>query len=400
VTTAPSSTRLSHLQSRVLAQRPTVEALRAMVDDLARWGFDSASKGELAELARRLGPVFVRDFNALTGRLDRLEKQVATGPAADAWEESKLVADAIDRVADDVIGFVEGSLARAAGVDRHVCSLVDRLLDWLASQAKVGWERTTLPAVREMASSRTWIISLRITDATIWTLPAMVHEFGHFALDQLQTNAGERPGAALVVPDWLDDEVASEAGLDRGEALRFLPTSHRHELFGDVYAAYATGPAYAAALAWRASPHRAWTPDGDHPGWGYRLRAVARALDPKWDWMIGFVERAWAADLEESGVEADADETRLALVERFVDDALEVLDATTSVVRYVDSSAVLDAEPALHDGDQRSRVDLRTIINAAWAARLRSGWTTDATTVGRDALDWALNGATLGGNSR
>ena len=373
-----------------------------MVKDMRELGSDTASKTELARLAAALWPVFERDFADLERRLGELDENVATGPPNPAWQLAADLATATDRVAEDVVRFVEGSLARTANVDRGVCSLVDWLLGWLASQAKVGWERVTLPAVRETASERTWIISLRITDATIWSLPVMAHEFGHFAVERLENNANERPGAALLAPEWVSDEAAAATGLDRDEALRFFSTAHRHELFADVFAAFVTGPAYAAALVWRASPHRAWLADGDHPGWGYRVRVVLRALyrQPALAWMADFVRDAWADDLEESGQSAAADEKRLALVDRFADDVLAVLAETVSALEFADSKAVLDAERMLRDDAAPTPVELRALMNAAWAARLRLGWDADVTSVGEDALDRALGVATLGGKPR
>ena len=209
----------------------------------------------------------------------------------------------------------------------------------------------------------------------------MAHEFGHFAAERLQNNYNERPGVALVSGDWLNAEVADACGVELPAARKFFANPQGHEYFADVFAAFSIGPAYAAALAWRAVPHKAWQARDGHPGWGYRVHAVLRALGPEWDWMVDLISTAWQSDLEETASAGGAAEERLALVDVFVDQALAVLGATMPGAVYADRGAVLAAEQSLREG-VRGEADIRAVVNAAWAHRLRRGWSSDLTAVG------------------
>jgi hypothetical protein len=121
------------------------------------------------------------------------------------------------------------------------------------------------------------VIGLRVTDASIWAVPVMLHEFGHFAATRLETAHGERPGVNLVDGSWLAAAFRSDP-LKLKTAQSLLGHPRAHEFFADVFAAYTIGVAYAGLTLWRAGPNRAWDSSGDHPGWGYRMNAVLRAI--------------------------------------------------------------------------------------------------------------------------
>jgi hypothetical protein len=76
--------------------------------------------------------VFARQAEELRTRLGRLEEQVAVGASAEAWDGLLSVSQQADRVAEELLILIEGSLARAAELDRGLCNVIDRLLAGLA----------------------------------------------------------------------------------------------------------------------------------------------------------------------------------------------------------------------------------------------------------------------------
>ena len=230
--------------------------------------------------------IFAREISALRRRICDLTDAAAAADPAKSWADVESVAAQVDHVAEELLLFVEGSLARAAGLEGGACAIVDRLLDSLA-KSTVPWERTAIPAAREGTSNRTWIIGIRFADTTIWFLPMVVHEFGHFAVERLEDRFGDRPGTGLLNGTWMDGRFGLEGqppGAMPSMARRFFAHPRAHELFADVFAAYTLGPAYAAALMWRATPHRAWEARGDHPPWGARVHAALRAVGAGGRW--------------------------------------------------------------------------------------------------------------------
>lgn len=391
--TAPTAAAIAdraHLAARVRARRQLVEDLRGVLDNLVEFGRDLAHADELERAAERMRPVFAREFATLDTGVSRLEAKAAGESATDAWQCEADLVQTTDAFLEELLDFVEGSLARAVGLDRRVCSIVDDLLNSLAKDLTISWERTTIPAVREETSNRTWIIALSIADATIWSVPYMVHELGHFAAERIEDRNGQRLGIPLIRCDWLDEQVGAAAGTDVPSARRFFADPRAHEFFADVFAAYAIGPAYAAALAWAGTPHRPWEAEGDHPGWGFRLRATLRTLGAEWSDLSGLIEESWQRDLQAAGVAGTAPAANLALVDAFVSRSLEVLRLTAPDLRYDDSAAVLDVEEMLSDKAVDGPADVRAIVNGAWSWRIRQGWNADAGAVGDTALRWAL----------
>jgi len=280
--------------------------------------------------------------------------------------------------------FIEGSLARAAGLDGGMCALADRLLEEVSNKT-LSWERITIPAAREIINDRTWIIGLPPNDTTIWSLPVMAHELGHFAIDHLVDRNRERPGTSLKDGTWIGEDEDADA------AKRLFAGQRAEELFADVFGAYVLGPAYAASLAWRAFPHRAWDNLPSHPGWGLRVHAALAVVEghPSCRELAPLVRRSWEATLAAAGGPPVAPDGVLKHVGRFVGYAVGVLERDFPGGRFDDLPGVLKAEQHLvrRTGPYKG-LDLRTVLNAAWTRRLRHGWDEAPGQIGETAMAW------------
>jgi hypothetical protein len=378
-----------HLRTSIDRQDELLDELDRKLKQLTRLdsspGLPHAS--ELRSTSRRLQSVFDREIGPLREAVAEVRLTSATAAPAESWARVESIADQIDRVAEDVLLFAQGSLVRAAGLEEGICAIADHLLDGMAAST-VPWERTAIPAAREATSNRTWVIGIQASDATIWSLPMVVHEFGHFAVTRLEDRYGERPGAKLLDGSWLDESFWDD---DRNAARRFFAHPTAHELFADTLAGYLLGPAYVAALVWRARPHRAWQPTGDHPGWGFRVLAALHTVgvDGRWRWILDRIRTWWLDDLNEAAVGTSPPGGTERLLGSFLDQVTQVLRATAPEARFVDEQRVIEAEERLGaETDAYNGLDVPTILNAAWIWRIRRGWDVDATTIGTKALRW------------
>jgi hypothetical protein len=382
-------TELAHLRASIDRQGELLDELDSKLTQLAML---DPSPGlphvaELRPISQRLRLVFDREIVPLREAVADVRSASTTAAPAESWARIESIAGQVDRVAEDVLLFVQGSLVRAAGLEGGICAIVDHLLDGMAT-VTVPWERTAIPAPREATSNRTWVIGVRASEATIWSLPLVVHEFGHFAVTRLEDRYGERPGARLLDGSWLDERFRDA---DRNAARRFFAHPCAHELFADTLAGHLLGPAYVAALVWRARPHRAWQPTGDHPGWGFRVLASLHAAgaDGRWKWILDRIRSRWLDDLDEASVGTSPPSGTEPFLDSFLDQVTLVLRASAPKARFIDEEGVIDAEELLGtETDECDGLDVPTIVNAAWVWRIRHGWDVRAAAVGAKALCW------------
>jgi len=95
-----------------------------------------------------------------------------------------------DKLLREYFAFVEGALVRSAGLDNRICDLADEYLRHLARVTTVDWTRMTILADSEFFAPMTDIIRMRYPHFSIWNLPVLAHEFGHFATPRLQDRLG------------------------------------------------------------------------------------------------------------------------------------------------------------------------------------------------------------------
>jgi hypothetical protein len=333
--------------------------------------------------------------------LDTLRTKVAGGDSlGECWTTLPEISTRATQVFEESLAFLEGALARAKGLDQNLCPIADALLDELSRRTGVAWERFTILAAGELFRELAGIIRLRFPDATVWSLPVVAHEFGHYAGRAIT----ERKGTRTVHP--------FEELLAREEQRGWRPR-HVHELFADVFAAYTLGPAYAfTCLVGRFDPSDAYRerPDGSHPPSARRAHAVLstlRGIEQEQDETGAFgpyvdeLENAWSQLLAAAGQPAslaDAGGIDVADFDRLVGELYGLLKARLNRDARYGSERFIAAQQLgatirdrLGDGAQPARarddVELADVLNAGWIVRWRS-W--DLTTeIGRGALDLA-----------
>ncbi|HLM84887.1 MAG TPA: hypothetical protein VK272_01720 [Solirubrobacteraceae bacterium] len=235
----------AHFKARRLSLQEDLERARAAIDGLDCWGTTLARPQEMKLLSRRLTPIFEQGFHGFPERIAETDATFASDPGG-AWSElEQLTRELVSRISD-TLTLVEGAFLRASGFDNGLCRTADCLLDEIAQQARIHWQRTVLPAEREQARPGAWLIGWRFPDFSIWSLPLMAHELGHYAVDELEDWNRERLARKLLDGGWTEAE----------ELRALVSPTELEELFADAFGAFVLGPAYVACLMWRASPAR------------------------------------------------------------------------------------------------------------------------------------------------
>jgi hypothetical protein len=322
----------------------------------------------------RLSPMFKSEVDQIRSDLKGVRDR-SDGRPADGWETlHQANRDAAD-VSKRLMAYIGGSLLRerleqaqttASGSFNIALALIDELSD----VTNITWDRDILPAEREYTATDTGLIHMVFPRLMVWDLPAVVHEFGHYAATRITVGQ--------IAP--------FKAMRDSGS---LGPAAHVEELFADAFATFVGGPAFGCMCAFqRFSPiDKEAVEDTDtHPSHAARVHLILGLLrarsdevgDPEWDHVTKWVEQTWTSNLEAIGKptelpaawqpKLDADVLR-----RFRDQVLiRISDARyQSWGRAVALAAELDPERQVPLAAAPTDASLRDILNAGWVARLR-----------------------------
>jgi hypothetical protein len=354
------------------------------------------------------GDVQVRTVGRLERRLQDERDELTTlrteaangGSLGSCWQKLPPISMRTTEVFGESLAFLEGALARAKGLDQHLCSIADALLKELSNRTGVGWERFTILGEGEFFREMAGIIRVRFPDTTVWSLPVVAHEFGHYAARAIT----EEKGTRTVHPF---EEVLAR------EEQRGWPRRHVHELFADVFASYTLGPAYAfVSLVGRFDPSESdrGSANSSHPPPALRARAVlstlrmieqedgeAGAFGP----YLGELEQAWtdlvaaAKGPPAAAASADAEAPDL---DRLIGELYGLLRARVNLAARYGSERFIAAQQLgaairkrLLDGGHanadRDDLQLADILNAGWIVRWRDWDQTPE--IGREVFDLA-----------
>jgi hypothetical protein len=361
----------AHLCSYVRSLQRDLERVDRLVDGAGLDELTWAQPDQLVAVRDRLQRVFERDVSPLRQDLDALRRDLTDDKDLEpCWDRAATIASSLGPYLDESQAFIEGSLFRAAGLDDGLCSVADRLLDDISRDAILKPGPTVLPARREAFSPRTWVIGLGFPDFSIWSLPVAVHELGHYAVDRLANRV---------------NGTAVKARLDEARP-KWLDPRHGVELFADIFATYAVGPAYIGTLLWRAAPTKAWEASRDHPSWGHRLGTALATLEST---------NAEGGNVVPSDVIALLQRERDAVapigsnpyvperqkdLDQFASSLLRALVECAPGAVFCRWPEVLAAAEILTEGggtamtDDRGTVDVRSVVNGAWLVRFWRGW--------------------------
>jgi hypothetical protein len=298
---------------------------------------------------------------------------------APLWSEVHALRCEVDALLEECLLLVSGAAQRSLGFDGGYCELADTLVDELVARTPVGhWGSFTVVGRAEQYSRASRVIQLRFPATTVWDLPAVAHELGHFVGPALVEDSGFRSEHPL---DLLYAELGD--GSDRS-------WSWLQELFADAFAAHLVGPAYGFLCVQAAfDPLLAHLPTATHPAAGQRVHIIAAMLATGDD-----EDRAWAA------------KQTVALWDRLVDAAggaegrdpvgaspyagplVELIDDHLPISGYAgwaaaEAVAAVLAEPR---PVRPAGVAVTDILNGAWLARLRSGSAAGIDEVAQKAL--------------
>jgi hypothetical protein len=360
------------LGMRVAEQRAQLTRIKACLD---------TAPLELTPMLRSSLDKKLRDC---LSEFDEVRREARLGVGT-AWLSYGHAVSYADRLRNEVFCFVAGAMLRRDGIDEGVGRVAELLLDELAGRSGLANRlMTTLSFTTEEESlDRTInLVRLRFPGAGVWDLPVVAHEFGHYLLRECPAVRDdlERPFASLVAGPIDSGGLLDDKGVipDAEHAAARI-----EELFADVCATYALGPAYPLAAAAFRVPHLALDMDSPtHPRWRYRIAVMVGTLR----WMAhetgshGLVVDRWVRPLLAALPGSDAGESVSPVAanstERLVDRMARELTRHAGGLRYGmdDTPDRVAAELARGSAVVNARLPagctIAHVLDGAWRWRL------------------------------
>jgi hypothetical protein len=321
----------------------------------------------------------LRDHQDVLSRLDDLTD------SAEVWARLTELESSAATTFAELLGLVNAASQRASGVDGGLGRLADAVVAELAARSGIDWDGVTVLDVADAVSEESGIIRLRFPHLGPWNLPSCAHELGHYVGTRIRERlkGDEFPFTWATPLQTLLEQQDPETN----------HWHHANELFADVYATYALGPAFAfTAIRLRFDPRRT-RPTSRHPSDHDRVWAVCTTLEHLGDRPAGRmvagqaiqVGEEWAAAVAAAGVgtasavvaDSAADratatpEVPSALAAQVVPSFLDLLDRRVGAGRYETFSRAMQLSEAAPD-DRPAASSLADGLNAAWLRRRRA----------------------------
>ncbi|HXI23920.1 MAG TPA: hypothetical protein VNG71_08585 [Pyrinomonadaceae bacterium] len=326
--------------------------------------------------AARVG--FAVLFKQRRNELTRMQASIAKGAIqADAWKQLRTFRRSCAELFKECLEFLGGAMLRAAHKKDDICEIADALLIELSRNTPIQWKGVTLLAEANFFTETTGLIRLPFPDYGIWNLPIAVHELGHFIGPRIPDGMGGFPFQALQqnVPASL-----SVKGVEQEK-------SHLRELFSDLFATYALGPAYACScILLRFDPQDATACEDSetHPSHAKRVHFILKALDQMskttegWPYanMIDHLQALWDRILTRAGHEKCLDEKKIPPLNYQLFELYPILAKFVPTVQYDgwDRAVALSNELSLGRKPAallQAEDTIADVLNAAWLWRLR-----------------------------
>ncbi|HSA56062.1 MAG TPA: hypothetical protein VLE53_10175, partial [Gemmatimonadaceae bacterium] len=226
----------------------------------------------------QLEPHFAIEFanrvRSLVALRTSLAQRAPDADLGDGWSRLEQESRAIERLYDRFLTHVQAETFRAAGFDHGAALVADGLLTELAALTDLPWRRQAVVGGGDVFEEATEVISVRFPQYSIWLLPVVAHELGHFAASRLRREDGTpvRAMIAGLAGEGLTAMLPASAKVLQAQRADFL-----EELFADVFATWLLGPAYACTcLELELNPNDAG--DRRHPPATARARAILGCL--------------------------------------------------------------------------------------------------------------------------
>ncbi|HKQ75489.1 MAG TPA: hypothetical protein VJ810_17450 [Blastocatellia bacterium] len=341
-----------------------------------------------ANLRARVGVRFDKLLSQQRTQISEVRKQASNNqPNQKCWENFRQLDMDCRSLFEECLTFIQGALARADGVDDGMCLLADNLLDDLAAWADVGWRRFTLLARGELYRDTAEIIRIRFPEVSIWGLPLMAHEFGHFLGPKLSED--EKDGSVYPFQQLL--KSADENRLPNWQLPHTKEWYHLNENFADLFATYSLGPAFACSfILLRLNPVDAYQEIITHPTHAKRVHSIFWMLDRMdeaeggflrpYNALIDRLRNLWRQGLQEAGQTGSLSDSEISLLESRLKELHDTLTRTTPPPlayqlsdwqRSQTIAGELLSGKVSSSSQNDSKVSRRDILNAAWFGRLQ-----------------------------
>src|SRR5262249_25398374 len=107
---------------------------------------------------------------------------------AGAWREYARIQQECQQIYQEALQLITGLVLRDHALDWGICNIADTLVKQCAGDTR-NLEALTVPALQEaLTHTLGYIIRLRFPEWSVWTLPLVVHEFGHVLLHEKIAN--------------------------------------------------------------------------------------------------------------------------------------------------------------------------------------------------------------------
>jgi hypothetical protein len=355
---------LRPLQAQIDAQ---IEMLRTAARFL-----DSA---ELADVVGgQLNPVFRAEFARRSEALAAFRRALdGLDGEREGWSRLEKETVAARRMYQRLLGYIQAELFRSAGLDEGMATIADAFLGELARVTDLPWRRQVLMGGDDLYEERTELVLLRFPQYSIWQVPVMAHELGHFAATRIRDETGATPVIAAIAEQsgkGLQTLQPSDAA-----AIGAMREGFLHELFADTFATYVLGPAFACCCLLLAL-NPAVGAGRHHPSSSVRARAVLACLGrlnqalPGWPFapVLAKLKALWPEPASLDWVDVAE------VTGTFVDILRAWLPPEAQWGDWLEDATLKAAANAMRAngaaGPAVQQASLRTLLNAAWSARL------------------------------
>ena len=299
------------------------------------------------------------------------------------WEGLQADRKECDAILKEFLSFLGGALIRQNQLDNGICAIADNLLADLSLRSDIPWTRMTILGEGDFFADMTEIIRLSFPEFTIWNLPIVGHEFGHFVGRELRKRMIDRDKR-----DFLRELIEQEGKIDLSEDKKKKEENYHYEHLADIFATYSLGPAFAfTSILLKFNPNK--NKDGEsHPSDVKRVYIILKTLqkmeeDSKYKIILSWLKEGW---LDVLRIPDQLDPSSL---DNRLENLYGILEDEISEVRFTRQNFLraneLSEKLCQCQEDTRDLANqcytLSEILNAAWICRVEKWSQEDITSI-------------------
>lgn len=359
------------------------------------------AEGQNSRLKKRIGDDLARRLSAHAEALrQRRNKIAASGNAGkNVWSEVKSSTSA--SLLDECLLYLQAARSRSIDGVGDLCEITDVLFEEIAGKAKnLPWESFSVFAAGDSFDVLKQIVRVRFPLSGVWDIPVAVHEFGHFLAGQLRHQAAD--GSSYLAfqehkRSFVAPQTAEQTGPDGQPAnpAAQSPASGidwrawLDEIFADVFATFAAGPAFAcSSLLFRFDPSSAQEKSDTHPPFCMRAHVILGTLrrcnnegpqKGNLGPIIEILASSWSSACKAAGRLAEIAEVDRVWIDGQISNLYDMLKADAGGLRFGQWQDAQEKSSWLVKIPQETpEFTLLELLNAAWFARLSPNSKPDA----------------------